>query len=44
MSRQPINWNQEAIDWLKETALGVLILIVFPIATIVAAAAIGSMQ
>ena len=44
MSREPIRWNQEAIEWLKETALGVLILICFPVSTVVIAAAIGSIQ
>lgn len=44
MSRQPIRWNQDALEWLRETAIGVLILVVMPLSTLVIAAAIGSMQ
>ncbi|MFJ4288014.1 hypothetical protein ACIPY0_20425 [Paenarthrobacter nicotinovorans] len=44
MTRQPIRWNQEAIDGLKETALGVLILVAMPLSVIPIAAAIGSIQ
>lgn len=44
MSREPIRWNQEALEWLRETALGVLMLIVFPASVVAVAAAIGSIQ
>lgn len=43
MSRQPIRWNFDAIDTLKEIAAGVLILIVMPLSIIPIAAAIGLM-
>lgn len=44
MTRQPIRWNQEAIEWVRETMLGVLVLVIFPISTLAIAAAIGSIQ
>ncbi len=44
MSREPIRWNQEALEWLRETVIGVLVLVVMPASAVVIAAAIGSMQ
>jgi hypothetical protein len=44
MSRQPIRWNRDALESLRETALGILILIVLPLSTIVIAATIGGAQ
>lgn len=44
MSREPIRWNRDALEALQETVLGILILVCFPISTIVIAAAIGSIQ
>ena len=44
MSRQPIRWNRDALDTIRETLTGILILVVFPISTIVIAATIGGAQ
>lgn len=44
MRRQPIRWNRDALEALQETALGILILICFPLFTIVIAAALGGAQ
>jgi len=44
MSREPIRWNRDALESLKETALGVLILVVLPLSTLPIAAALGSIQ
>ena len=43
MSREPIRWNRDALDSLKETALGVLVLVVLPLSTIPAAHAIAEL-
>jgi len=41
MTRQPIKWNRDALESIRETLVGVLILIGLPASTIVIAAAIG---
>jgi len=42
-TREPIRWNFDAIDTLKEIAAGVLIMIVMPLSIIPIAAALGLM-
>lgn len=44
MTRQPIRWNRDALESLRESALGVLVLIGLPLSTIVIAATIGGMR
>lgn len=44
MSREPIRWNRDALESVRETLLGVLILVGLPLSTIVIAAAIGNLQ
>jgi len=41
MTRQPINWNRDALESVRETIVGVLILVGLPASTIVIAAIIG---
>jgi len=41
MTRQPINWNRDALESVRETVVGVLILVGLPASTIVIAAIIG---
>lgn len=43
MSREPIRWNRDALDSLKETALGVLVLVVLPLSTIPVARGIAAL-
>jgi hypothetical protein len=44
MSRQPIRWNRDALESLRETALGILILVVLPLSTLPIAAALGTLN
>ena len=44
MSRELIRWNRDALESLRETLVGILILVILPASTIVIAATIGSLQ
>ncbi|MFI2563047.1 hypothetical protein [Paenarthrobacter sp. NPDC018779] len=42
--REPIRWNFDALDTLKEIGAGILILIIMPLCIIPIAAAFGIMR